>query len=369
MRRPADVLSPRDEFDSERLTLAREFRGLRKVELADAAGLSPAAISQYEAGEMSPKPEALARLAFALGVPLPFLRPHGLVPRIEEHEVHFRRLRSSRTVDRRRVLARTKLLVEVAAALQSYVELPPATLPRTFGLADEAERSPARIEAIAAAVRAEWSLGLGPLSHTVRLLESKGVFVTRLRSETEDLDAFSLWVGVRPFIVLSSDKEDAGRSRFDAMHELGHLLLHPDDPNPTDRAREIEAQLFASAFLMPRESIARELPPTLDWDAYLVLKSRWKVSMQALLRRSRDIGRITNAHYRRAVTILSSRDWRRHEPGSAGPIEEPHVLPTALQIALEENATPELLAEALHLGTDDFLSILRDGGQEGESAA
>ena len=363
------MLSSREGFDAERLTLAREFRGLRKTELADAATLSPAAISQYEAGEMSPKPEALARLAFALRVPIEFLRPHGVVPRIEEHEVHFRRLRSTRTIDRRRVLARTKLLVELAGSLQNYVELPEVTLPRSFALSADGERSPARIEAIAEAVRDDWALGLGPISHTLRLLEGKGVLVTRLRADTEDLDAFSLWISLRPFVVLSSDKQDAARSRFDAAHELGHLLLHPDDPDPTNRALEVEAHGFASAFLMPRAAIASELPPTVDWDAYLALKGRWKVSVQALLRRARDVGRMTDAQYRRAITTLSARGWRTREPGDAGPVEEPHVLPTALTIALQEDATPEVLAEPLRLGTQDFLSLLRDGGPDEDAPA
>jgi len=360
--------SPRHEFDSERLTLARELRGLRKVELAQAVELSPAAISQYESGEMVPKAEALARLAFALRVPAEFFRPHGPVPRVEEHEVHFRRLRSSRRVDRRRVLARTKLLIELSAVLQMHVSLPSVRIPRSFAPADD-DRSPAVIERIAEAVRTEWGLGSGPISHAVRLLETRGVFVTRLRAETEQLDAFSLWIGSRPFVVLSSDKEDAARSRFDAMHELGHLLLHADEADPTDRAREVEAQHFASAFLMPRDSISRELPVALDWDAYVQLKARWKVSIQALLRRARDVGRLTDAQYRRAMTVLSARAWRTREPGTAGPIEEPHVLPRALELALEEDSvSADELAAALRLGTSDFLGLIHDAGQDSEAA-
>ena len=74
--------------------------------------------------------------------------------------------------------------------------------------------------------RIEWGLGTGPLSNVVGLLESKGVAVCRYEFAEEQIEAFSFWNGPRPFIFLSSDKNSAARARFDAAHELGHLILH-----------------------------------------------------------------------------------------------------------------------------------------------
>ncbi|MBK8210507.1 MAG: ImmA/IrrE family metallo-endopeptidase [Rhodospirillales bacterium] len=42
----------------------------------------------------------------------------------------------------------------------------------------------------------------------------------------DTVSAFSFWEGGHPFIFLGADKQSAARSRFDAAHELGHLILH-----------------------------------------------------------------------------------------------------------------------------------------------
>lgn len=324
----ADALDPPSGFDGARLTLARQLRGLRKVDLAEIVGLTPGAITQFESGLIRPRAHVLAALALALGVPAGFFREHTPTWRVDEHEFHFRRLRSSRKVDRARVLARTALLAELIGALEQHVRLPASEIPTDIGL--DAELNPSEaIGAAAARLRAHWGLGEGPIASVVRLLEAKGCIVARLRSDAAAIDAFSGWIGGRPFVVLSSDKEDAARSRFDAAHELGHLMLHPD-ADPTNRQLEIEAHAFASAFLMPMHPISRELPVRLDWDAYFQLKTRWGVSVQALLRRARDVGRLTPAQYRRAMTYMASRGWRTREPGATAAIEQPVLLATAL---------------------------------------
>ncbi len=62
-------------------------------------------------------------------------------------------------------------------------------------------------------------------------------------------------------MFLSTDKSGE-RGRFDAAHELGHLVLHGEheDPRREDEisqrpCAEAEANRFAAAFLMPRSSV------------------------------------------------------------------------------------------------------------------
>lgn len=55
-------------FRSERLTLARELRGLTKSALADRVSKTPSAISQFESGRVHPDVKSVAALALALGV-------------------------------------------------------------------------------------------------------------------------------------------------------------------------------------------------------------------------------------------------------------------------------------------------------------
>lgn len=347
-------------FDGDRLVLARQLRGMRKIELAEQAHVSPAAISQYENQAMQPKPEALIGLAFALSLPVSFFSRRAPAPRVNEHEYHFRRLRSSRKIDRSRILARTALLSELVSVLETRLQLPTVDLPSELSLRTDGEPIDQQIEATADALRERWQLGRGPISNMVRLLESRGCIVTRQPSDTQSVDAFSGWWNRRPYVVLSSDKGDAARSRFDAAHELGHLVLHPD-ADPTNRGQEIEAHAFASAFLLPRHSLSRELPAGLNWDAYLALKARWRVSLQALLRRARHVGRLSDAQFRRAMTAVSARGWRTREPGDAGSLEQPSVLARALEVAARDGGlTRNALAEHLHLGLDDLEALFDD---------
>ncbi|RAS70669.1 uncharacterized protein DUF955 [Lentzea atacamensis] len=96
--------------------------------------------------------------------------------------------------------------------------------------------------------------------------------------------------GFRPVVALGADKGLRDRSRFDAAHELGHLVLLGADGPIADKATESQANEFAAAFLMPAEDIAHELPARLDWPALLRLKAKWHVSLAALLVRAKTLG-------------------------------------------------------------------------------
>src|SRR5260363_245495 len=84
------------------------------------------------------------------------------------------------------------------------------------------------------------------------------VRVFSLSLDTTDVDAFSLWRQRTPFIFLNTRKS-AEHARFDAAHELGHLVLHRHG-SPQGREAEKEADTFASAFLMPRATLLTQVP-------------------------------------------------------------------------------------------------------------
>jgi Zn-dependent peptidase ImmA (M78 family) len=135
-------------------------------------------------------------------------------------------------------------------------------------------------------------------------------------------------------VVLGDDKGQFDRSRFDGGHELGHLVMHPD-PQPGDRVLENQAHRFAAAFLMPRAQILDALPRgRVDWMEMVTLKRTWGVAIQALLYRARTLGTLDENAYTNAMKIMSSRGWRRNEPGYLGPPEPPQMLSKAIE-ALE----------------------------------
>jgi Zn-dependent peptidase ImmA (M78 family)/transcriptional regulator with XRE-family HTH domain len=344
-------------FDGARLTLARLYRGYRKVDVAKAIGVTPAAISQYEQGRIRPSESVLAALALHLSFPPTFFERGRQLQPVTEGHAHFRRLRSTSKLDRDRLLARLSLLAEVIAEVERYVSLPTVDIPDIPGTGDDdgiiAERA-------AADVRLQWGLGSGPLQHVVRLIEGKGAVVVRPAVDTHDVDAFSTVVAGRPLVVLASDKQDTARSRMDAAHELGHLVMH-HEAEPGRQSVEREAQRFAAAFLLPRDAMLAELPRSMHWDKYLALKQRWRVSLAALLYRARTLGVLSSDAYQRAQVRMSVRDWREREPGDIGMPEEPTVLRKALALMEAKRGLAGAdVAGVLHLPSDDFESLLAD---------
>lgn len=70
-------------------------------------------------------------------------------------------------------------------------------------------------------------------------------------------------------LVIISNKFSDPVKRFTTGHELGHAVLHPDKGTmhrdlPLERAgvvrdfREVEANRFASAYLMPRDPVEKQ---------------------------------------------------------------------------------------------------------------
>ena len=55
---------------ADRLRILRNNAGLTQKQLAERGGFQPPAIARYEAGQVLPRPDAVGRLAGALGVPV-----------------------------------------------------------------------------------------------------------------------------------------------------------------------------------------------------------------------------------------------------------------------------------------------------------
>jgi Zn-dependent peptidase ImmA (M78 family)/transcriptional regulator with XRE-family HTH domain len=354
MNADADLATAHALFDGSRLTLAREYARLRKVELARMLDVTPAAITQYEQGKTRPGRATLAAISLQLGLPPAFFVASGRLSPAIETAPHFRSLRSTTRTTRIHLLARLRLLSELIDLVDEYVALPAVDVPRL-------DVAPGRAAAAEAAreVRDRWGFGDGPITHTVRALEAHGVIVTRPRIDSSDVDAFSCWLGDRPIVVLASDKGDGARSRFDGPHELGHLVMH-HEAEPGDVDHERDAHAFAAEFLMPATAIAAELPTRLSWPRYIELKARCGVSIAALLRRARDLEVITQYAYERAMVQISKKGWRTREP-AAVPVEDPTLLQRALALMADTAGLDDLaVAARLRLHTDQVAELLSD---------
>lgn len=356
-------------FDPQRLRIARQLKGWPRTELADLVGVTPAAISQFELGRAKPRPATLAQMALSLSLPVSFFAGTGRpLPALDTGETFFRSLRRTTKRDRERALAHATLLAEVARLVDERVQLPNVSLPTELTLAADAPVDQA--EAIADEVRRLWQLGDEPVLNVIRLLERRGVIVARFPLMSDDVDAFSWPLAERPLVILGSDKRNYERSRLDAAHEAAHLILHHADPEPGLQPMERQAHRFASALLMPADSIRDELPTgRVDWPRLLAVKERWGVSLAALLYRARDLGTMSATSYESAMKYMAARGWRIREPGRVRRPEEPKLLQKAIAV-LEENGTtlealvsrqnllpPQQLAELLQIAPVKRLSV------------
>lgn len=355
-----DAKTAANLFDPNRLRLARQLKRLKRVELARLVDISPAAISQYESGKSRPRPSTLAELAMHLGMPVGFFASTGrAVPSLDTGHGFFRSLRRTTQLDRDAALAQAAVLADVVAVIEQHVVLPELDLPED--LAVEPGVSMEDIEGVAATVRHRWGLEEGPIKNVVRVLERHGVLVARL-SLANDADAFSWPVPSRPLVILGTEKNDRARSRLDAAHELGHLVMHFSDPESANPIMERQAFRFGAAFLMPAEPFADEFGgPRLDWNRLLQLKVRWEVSLAAMLYRARDLQLMTPASYEAAVKQMSRRGWRVQEPGDIGRPERPALLRKAFELLEDSGTRVEELADAVELPIETVLSLVDAG--------
>jgi Zn-dependent peptidase ImmA (M78 family)/DNA-binding XRE family transcriptional regulator len=342
-------------FDRSRLKLARAFKAMTKTELAELVDVSATAITQYETGASKPSPAVLSAIADALGQPVEFFGLDGAeYDDLDLQNANFRSLRTTRAMDRAQATARAYLVSLIVEQMKRFVRFPQLALPDHLRVSDNDDRT--IIEKRAAQLRKAWDIPPGPIVNVVRLLESKGVIVTRCSIACKNVHAFSKVFHTGPIVVLDSDKENIDRLRFDAAHELGHLVMHPD-VDPGNRIHEIQANQFAAALLMPEADINSELPSRLDYMRFYRLKQRWRVSMQALIRRARDLGNLSDSTYRRAMMQLSQRGQRTTE--SLYPLQgEPErsiVLTRAMNLIEKQGVTVAELARRARL-LEDFVA-------------
>ncbi|MGP3698790.1 helix-turn-helix domain-containing protein [Rhodobacter sp. NSM] len=333
---------------AERLTEARLAARLTQTELALAIGVSRQAVSTYELGTKSPEPATMHAISHVLGQPISFFTKTEHTAFGAFSPNFFRKVGAD---TKRRNLACEVYAKWFAASVHAFDEianLPAVDVPQ-FEPEDglESAYTEEEIETIAEKVRQHFGLGWGPITNVIRLLEVKGVSICRLEIEGENIEAFSYWSGERPFIFLASDKGSAARARFDVAHELGHLCLHGwvSAVEIEDAARlkqmEAEANRFAGAFLLPRKSFPNEVySPRAE--AFIPLKERWKVAIQAMVYRCKDLGLFDERQVTNIYKQISFKKWRTKEPldGACGiPLERPTLLRTIAELILSKGQT------------------------------
>jgi Zn-dependent peptidase ImmA (M78 family) len=206
------------------------------------------------------------------------------------------------------------LMVEELLHLSSVQWDKPREAPYPVHALVEADRA-------AALVREHWGLGIDPIPNLVELFEEHGIKVLSIAlTHIDGLTACVRRTGKDPLPVVVVNRHDWGeRQRFTLAHELGHMVM--DVAHGVDE--EKASHRFAGALLMPAEALWSEIGKhrkSIGWSELFHLKALFRVSVQALTYRCKDLGIFSDGLYRTLFHEFANRGWR------TPPYEEPLAL-------------------------------------------
>ncbi|MCX6380423.1 MAG: XRE family transcriptional regulator [Armatimonadetes bacterium] len=342
-------MNTKESFAPGRLTAARERRGMTKKAVAEAISVSAPYMTALESGAETPTMEMVSCLSFALRFPIGWFYANP-IEELPPQSISFRS-RSRMTTKIRDITKQVSrnASVDISPILHQHFRLPLTDLP---DLSDEEPEIAAEI------IRDYWKLGQGPIKNMVHLLEAKGIEVYWLNVESSCVDAVSFWRDDKPFTLLNLSERSGERGRFNAAHELAHLVLHRRAEIEVVDGRQIEgeADRFASAFLLPARQFRIECPRQPILAQFIPLKQRWGVSIQAMVRRCTDLKVFSHWQYETAFKNISANGWRKHEPTRLEH-ESSAIHAMAFEKLASKGIYPEDIARQIHISPEDLYEI------------
>ncbi|HEC2161350.1 TPA: ImmA/IrrE family metallo-endopeptidase [Staphylococcus delphini] len=328
-------------FNGKRLKEARLYNKISITELAKQLNISKQMISKYENGITDPSAEKSLQLNGILGFPREFF--------YSEENFNFESkgtfFRSRLTATKKSKIPAEYLLkysIVVRDFLDQYVEFPE--------LIDYGElvtdNNDIDIENITMQIRNNMELNDRPIEDMLEVVELMGIVAVKFGYDEDKVDAFSattLLNGKKYFSIVTGNPRSFYRQQFSLAHELGHWILHndyiPEELSKEEyKEMEKEANEFASAFLLPKESFSNDLRNiTINIDNLLTLKSKWNVSIAAMIERGHQLG-IINIHEKsRLYRYMSYHNLRNPEPlDKETPCSEPLALSQSIELLIDE---------------------------------
>jgi Zn-dependent peptidase ImmA (M78 family)/transcriptional regulator with XRE-family HTH domain len=333
--------------------------------LAEHVKVSDNTVSRWLRGEVTPRPDVLREAAAFLEEPVSFfLTP--LPSNVDEGSPSFMRSYAAAT-KRARLSAEAfkDRAREATGYIERHIELPHARFPQFRFGDDPSAVSTLDLERLALETRRFWGLGDGPIANVVRLLEHNGAVVVRADLGDKTLNAFSQW-GMpedRPYIILSSGKQSAVGSRFDAAHEIAHMVLHRHLPREVatrpevHKLVELQANRFAGAFLMPAESFSRSVFLT-TLAALKELKEVWGAPIGSMIMRLTELDLVNERQARRLWESYSPMRLKETHDNDGTPLEMPTAMRQAFEIMHQEcRVSPAQVAKDIPFAIADVAAI------------
>lgn len=340
-------------FNGDNLTHLRIMHGYSRKQLSEMLGVTEQAVWQYENSYTSPKMQIVNELKRIFHVKSKYfytkdiLTQYGTPANIDVMNIAYR----SKVFN---VISKTQAEAKHVEFLDTFVNYITAkvSLPtlKIIKLRNEVieylnhseDDRTTEIEKVASLARKRLDFEQNTNDNLMYLVEKSGVFVFE-KTIGEEIDAYSLWTrNERPYIILGNLKRSAVRRNFDIAHELGHLLLHyrlefTNLDRKEHRLIEKEADLFATAFLLPKEEFIHDMKYVVHIthpDAYLDLKKKWKTSIQVLGYRANQLGIMQPKEHRNFYAAMHRKDYLKMEPlDDIIPLQKPMKVKTIIDFA------------------------------------
>ncbi|BBC72633.1 conserved hypothetical protein [Altererythrobacter sp. B11] len=317
-------------FNGSLLALGRQIRRKSQAELVKLldGALTQGTLSKLEHGRIQPQPEIVAKLAEALQLRESFFYRSAYV---REPMVSYHRKRAKLAAkDQDAVHGLAEVFRLNLKSLLDSVELDMTLPPLPAVDPDEYGRD---IEEIARLLRQRWQLPKGPIEDLTKLAERAGIVIMAFDFGSELIDGFCQHsCDGLPAIIYINSNQPKDRYRFSLAHEIGHLICH-QTPHPE---QEIEANRFASEFLMPTREIRNDFEPV-SLSKFMDLKLYWGTSMQALIYKAWQVGCLSDRMKKYYFIEMSKRGFKKREPVEATHLrEEPTTLRSIIQAHLTE---------------------------------
>lgn len=324
---------------------------MTKKALADAIGVTPMAITNYENDDRRPNMDTLKLLAKALNIRVTdFLANSG--GELCFSHGKFRKGSKLGTMNQEYIKESVEeyfgRFFQVVSFLGGQKILEPVL---------EVGRIPWTENAEEAAKRLRDYLGIpedGPVSNLVEILENKGILVFFINVFTDYFSGMNGTVNGIPYIVINSTMLPA-RIRSTIVHEVAHLAFEWPE-SLSDKDEENLATAISGAFLFPKEDAFRELgfKRNAISRAMIMTCREYGISLFMLVKRAR-LCNIINDSVEKVFYIRASKaGWRKAEPDWEIQREEPSLFKQLVYRAVtEEEISVQKGAELLKTSYDE----------------
>lgn len=304
------------------LKFYRLKRKMTKKDLADACGVTPMAITNYESGKRKPDMETVNKLAAALGVKtIDFLQTRNSQLRFEHFE--FRKKASLSKTEQEYI---RESVEEYFGRFFDTVEiLGGDLLPEPIETHKIKRNGDFDIDA--RKLREYLNLQKdGPIEEITGMLENKGILVLDIDIDNDSFSGMNGTVNGYPYIVINRNMR-AERKRTTMIHELAHFMFDWSDSSDESK-NEKEATAIAGSFLISNEDIVRELGLkryriTHDFE---MVCNEYGISLYQLVKRAAQAGIISSGLEQNFYINANKAKYKEKEPSRVGKDETPLLL-------------------------------------------